>query len=102
MNYASYESFPMKIKRILVIIFVLALLTASFFFFFGKQGLYYLYQEQAHRSEEIRQYRHTIDSLRAEIGKLTNDTAYIERIAREKLGMARPNEKVYKFIEKGK
>jgi cell division protein FtsB len=33
---------------------------------------------------------------------LTNDTAYIARIAREKLGMAKPDEKVFKFVEKRK
>jgi cell division protein FtsB len=34
-----------------------------------------------------------------EIKKLKTDTAYIEKIAREKLGMAGKTEKVYKFIE---
>ena len=39
------------------------------------------------------------DSLVLEQKKLKTDTSYIEKIAREKLGMARKNEKVYKFIE---
>jgi cell division protein FtsL len=79
---------------------IAALLSGAGFFFFGKQGIYYLYREEKAKSAEIRQSRRTIDSLRQEIASLTNDTAYIERIAREKLGMARPDEKIYKFIEK--
>jgi cell division protein FtsB len=46
--------------------------------------------------------RHEIDSLTTQNMKLKNDTAYIEKIAREKLGMARKDEKVYKFIEETK
>jgi cell division protein FtsB len=79
---------------------VAGLLAGAGFFFFGKQGIYYLYREERVKSTEIRQNAHTIDSLRQEIARLTSDTAYIERIAREKLGMARPGEKIYKFIEK--
>jgi cell division protein FtsB len=52
--------------------------------------------------KEIIELNATIDSLKNTIEKLKNDTAYIERIAREKLGMARKDEKVYKFIEKEK
>jgi cell division protein FtsB len=37
------------------------------------------------------------DSLSDEIVKLRSDTAYIEKIAREKLGMARQDEILYKF-----
>jgi cell division protein FtsL len=77
-----------------------ALLSGAGFFFFGKQGIYYLYREEKGKCEEIRKNERTIDSLQQEIAKLMNDTAYIERIAREKLGMARPDEKIYKFIEK--
>jgi len=92
----------MNKTRIVGWIFILALLTGTGFFFFGKQGLYYVMVEQRHRSAEIRNQRHTIDSLKLEITKLTSDTGYIERIAREKLGMAKKNEKVYKFVEKAK
>jgi cell division protein FtsB len=62
----------------------------------------YPWRELRRKNEEIAVKNRQIDSLRKEIELLTNDTAYIERIAREKLGMARPGEKVYKFIKKGK
>lgn len=78
------------------------LLVGSLFFLFGRQGVYFQHRELVRKDAELKTHRHTIDSLNEIIGKLTGDTAYIERIAREKLGMAGKNEKVYKFIEKGK
>jgi cell division protein FtsB len=41
----------------------------------------------------------TVDSLKREIERLKTDTAYIEKIARERLGMARKNEKVFRFAD---
>ena len=52
--------------------------------------------------QEIKELNDTVDSLKETIEKLKNDTAYIERIAREKLGMAKKGEKVYKFVEEEK
>ena len=89
-------------KKALIGLVVAALSGAGLFFFFGKQGIYYLYRQQQERQLEIRNDRRVIDSLQREIKRLTNDTTYLERIAREKLGMARPNEKVFKFVEKRK
>jgi cell division protein FtsB len=92
----------MKKGRILIIVLFAAFLVGAVFFLFGRQGIYYQRRELVRKDTELKARRHTVDSLSDIIGKLTNDTAYIERIAREKLGMARKNEKVYKFIEKGK
>lgn len=36
--------------------------------------------------------------LEAEKKRLLTDTAYIERLARKELGMAKPGEKVYRFV----
>ena len=86
----------------LILILFGAFAVGSLFFLFGRQGIYYQHRELVLKDAEIKAHRRTIDSLNDVVGKLTNDTTYIERIAREKLGMARKNEKVYKFIEKGK
>ncbi|MBN1604455.1 MAG: septum formation initiator family protein [Chitinispirillaceae bacterium] len=69
---------------------------------FGNQGIivvFKAYNENRSLTEQIDESKRTIDSLKDEIERLKNDTAYIEKIAREKLGMARRNEKIYKFIE---
>ncbi len=65
-------------------------------------GLINLYRERRQTNKmrsEIQELNKNIDSLTIAIEKLKNDTTYIERIAREKLGMAKKGEKVYKFIE---
>jgi cell division protein FtsB len=68
----------------------------------GDQGvvaLYRTWRQMGSLNEELNTSRRTIDSLKIEIQRLKNDTAYIERIAREKYGMARENEKMFKFVE---
>lgn len=79
-----------------VAVIVLALLV------FGDQGfldMYRLRRTDKVRAAEIVAARETIDSLRNEIERLKNDTAYIERLARELLGMAKRDEKVFRFLE---
>ncbi|HON11316.1 MAG: septum formation initiator family protein [Fibrobacter sp.] len=91
----------MKIKRISKWIF-LVLLLFLVFSLFGDQGFIALYkhhQQNRKLSSQIKQSHRVIDSLKTEIERLKNDTVYIEKIAREKLGMARRDEKIYKFIK---
>jgi cell division protein FtsL len=92
----------MKMKNAVIALVIAGLAVCAVFFLFGKQGIYYLYRQEQVRRLEIRNDRRIIDSLQREIKRLTNDTAYIARIAREKLGMAKPDEKVFKFVEKRK
>ncbi len=84
-----------------IALFVVA---AAFVYFFitGKDGLiavYGLHRKTRAMQQEMKQLDEEIDSLRTEIERLKSDTAYIEKIAREKLGMARDNERVYIFTE---
>jgi cell division protein FtsB len=72
------------------------------FLFFGLDSIITLYsshQDAIRKEKEIVRMHAEIDSLTMESKRLKNDTAYIEKIAREKLGMAGKKEKVYKFIE---
>ena len=43
-------------------------------------------------------YRREADSLNAQAGKLANDPATIERVARERFGMIREGETLYRFV----
>lgn len=92
----------MKKKR-LVIGFILVLFIAiAVIILSGDQGIFTMYRTSRRMKgmqQELRQSQETIDSLNAEIRRLRNDTDYIEKIAREKLGMAKKNEKMFKFIE---
>ena len=60
---------------------------------------YRLYAEVKRLKREVTQTQSTIDSLRLEIKRLRSDTTYMERAARQKLGMARKDETIYKFVE---
>lgn len=63
-------------------------------------NIYGVYRRNRQMRNEITGLTGTIDSLQLEIKRLANDTTYLEQIAREKLGMAREDETVYKFTDK--
>ncbi|MFP4417619.1 MAG: FtsB family cell division protein [Fibrobacterota bacterium] len=65
----------------------------------GVINLYRLQRKTETMEDSLQGLHQRIDSLKTEIQRLTNDTAYIERLAREKLGMAKEGEKVYKFVQ---
>lgn len=68
----------------------------------GGEGLINLYRSHLaskRMASEMNQLHTAIDSLKIVIEKFQTDTVYIERFAREKLGMSKPGEKVYKIIE---
>lgn len=91
--------FPKKSGRWILI---LVLLVACAFFFSGSDGFINIYKSQVKKQrmkKEIVELNRAIDSLQISIDKLTGDTTYIEKIAREKLGMAKKNEKIFKFIK---
>ena len=47
---------------------------------------------------ELARTRREADSLRAQAGKLERDPATIERVARERFGMIREGETLYRFV----
>ena len=92
----------MKRKKMIVGFAVGFVILLSVILLSGDQGIFAFYQS-FRRMETLRnelEHSHrTIDSLKVEIERLKSDTQYIERIAREKYGMAKNGEKLYKFIE---
>ena len=93
----------MKKKRLAITI---AALVAAIAFLaalsVGNQGfldMYGAYRQDRELTQKIDAARAEADSLREEIERLKSDTAYIEKVAREKLGMARKDEKIIKFVE---
>jgi cell division protein FtsB len=77
---------------------LLALALAGFLLFGGEHNLYQLIKLQYKildlKQEIDSQEVHTLQ-LREEIGKLRTDKSYIEKIARERYGMAKSGEKVF-------
>ncbi len=88
--------------RGVILLFVAALLII---FVFGDHGLFQLYKLKKERAEiqlYISQLRRDRETLSNEKNRLENDFKYIEKLAREKYRMAKPGEKVFKVIPKGK
>jgi len=83
-------------KIIFIIIGILILV-----FFLDDHGLYSLYEvnkTKKNLKEEINLLRKKQIELKLEKNKLENDIEYIEDLARGKLRMAKPGEKVIKVI----
>ena len=48
--------------------------------------------------EELARTRREVDSLKVQAGRLERDPATIERVARERFGMIREGETLYRFV----
>ncbi len=71
-------------------------------FTFGNRGILKRAELELRADElnrQLYQERHVGDSLRAAVERMQRDTAAIERIARERYGMARPGETIYRTGE---
>ena len=74
-------------------------------FIFGNHGVVELYQLSKKREqiqEEIVLLRQQKINLEKEKTLLKNDKKHIEKLAREKYRMAKPNERIFKVIEKNR
>tara|TARA_Y100001935_G_scaffold27739_1_gene21255 strand:+ start:1656 stop:1979 length:324 start_codon:yes stop_codon:yes gene_type:complete len=72
-------------------------------FIFGNHGVIELYQLSKKRQQiqkEIALLRQQKINLEKEKSLLRNDKKHIEKLAREKYRMAKPNERIFKVIEK--
>ena len=72
-------------------------------FIFGNHGVIELYQLSKKRQQiqkEIVLLRQQKINLEKEKSLLKNDKKYIEKLAREKYRMAKPNERIFKVIDK--
>jgi cell division protein FtsL len=68
----------------------------------GEMGVVKYYRMRAQRTaltEQIAQLKQDNGRLRKEVSSLKGDSAYLERVARDKLGLARPGEIVYYYGE---
>ena len=68
----------------------------------GGVNLLKLKREKAGMAAELDSLTRRKQELLAEKARLERDSAYIERVARKELGMARPDEKVFRFVKPGR
>ena len=90
-------------RRAFGIVLAVVLGAALYYALFG--GEYSIFELRS-LSKRVAQEQVRLDSLRVEVDSLearadslANDSATIERIARERYGMIRPGERLYRFIE---
>ena len=88
-------------RRVLLAVALLA--GAAYFAVFGGDydafELRRVRQERALEEERARQARAEVDRLRARRDSLASDSATIERIARERYGLIRDGERLYRFAD---
>jgi len=92
------DSLLSMLKKIFLLLIAGAVIAA---FLFNERGLisWYKYSMERERIESELDSLHALEStLRAEIEKLKFAPEYLEKLAREKYGMAKKGEKVYKVI----
>ncbi len=63
----------------------------------GLPRLRHLEQERLRTEEQISRLSQEISELRAEVEQIKSDPAAVERVARDELGLVRPNEFVFQF-----
>jgi cell division protein FtsB len=88
----------MKVGKILL----LFLIFAGFVILFGNRGIldnYRLNQKLSDLKKSNEEIIVRNDALKKEILLLRSDLRYIERVARDELGMVRQNDKVYRHID---
>jgi cell division protein FtsB len=67
----------------------------------GLSRLLMLRSERQELGEEAVRRLQENAALRAEISRLRSDPKYLESLARERLGLVRPDEMVYRFLDSG-
>jgi len=103
-NYVKTEQRSRLARRKKILIAAGALFVIYLFvsFIFGEMGLVKYYRMKSHYNalnEEIDRLKQDNAKLSKEVYSLRSDPAYLERVARDKLGLARQGEIVYYYGE---
>ena len=88
---------PSRLTNVLLILVTIGCVILLFFSDRGLINLWKIKKEKLGIQQEINSLRQEIAELEKESEKLQFNEDYIEKIAREKLKMVRPGEKVYKI-----
>ena len=88
-----------KLKIYLLTTVVIFGIISLIFIDFGILKLFNLKSKKNKLHANINQLLQQQTTIQEEIHKLTYDTSYVEKIAREKFMMVKPGEKVFKVIE---
>jgi cell division protein FtsB len=91
---------PRLTRRRNIVLGALAIVALYFALFGGEYSVFEqlrLKHERTREAARLAALRAEVDSLRARADSLENDPAAIERVAREKYGLIREGERLYRF-----
>jgi len=91
-----------RVKKLVVLVVFLALLWLFFAPGLGIVSYIKKKSELTQVKKQAIQLQKANAGLQVEIDKLLNDQVYLEKLAREKYNLLKPNEKVYDFSKKSK
>jgi cell division protein FtsB len=88
-------------KKLLLRVALVLILTSVAIYAFAREFSEFdaLYRENQRIKGKTGELKNANDDLHKKIESLKNDKLYIEKVAREQLGMIKQGEKVYKFEE---
>lgn len=89
----------MKLKALLAVLAAAALYFALFGGEYSLFELYRLEEQREHEAAQLDEIRGEVERLRAQADSLESDPVTLERIARERYGMIRKGERLYRFTE---
>ncbi len=87
-------------QRWAVYLFSSLLVALSLFTAFGERGVFHLWRlwgEKKQLEEKNFLLQKENETLRERAHRILHDDLYLEKVAREELGLARPDEMVYRF-----
>jgi cell division protein FtsB len=93
----SLELFAQRVLPLLVTAGAAVAVPLMVFSPSGLTRLNALRQERVRADEEVAKLSRQIDRLRAEVARVKEDPAYVERAARDELGLLRQTEVVFQF-----
>jgi cell division protein FtsB len=89
-------------RRLKIALVLLAIVGTAYVLLNGEQGLLKVREKRAELialQVQVTQLEAINDSLRQVVWRLENDPEYVEKLARERYGMAKPGERVYRLRE---
>ena len=91
-----------KVRARWIIASILVMGAAYFALFGGDYGYFEvrrLEKEKASEEARVLELKKELDALRLRADSLTNDSATLERLAREQYGLIRDGERLYRFVD---
>ena len=86
-------------KTAWTILGVLILLGIGYAFYPPIRHFHELQRKESRLQEQIRTEEETLRHIQKKEERLLNDPRFVEKIAREELGLAKPGETVFKFVD---